>query len=75
MAVGAVVLIGAVRSTILEGRQAAKKDFDGPPPQNMPAWRGTLDDRDVDAVIAYIIRLDSLPEPTKSDQQPDASFP
>lgn len=64
----------SVRQTIQKGREAAKKNPKGRQPQDMPAWGGTLSDRDVDAVIAYVIGLSDFPE-RKNDAEHDTSFP
>ncbi len=43
---------------IHEGKNCAKADPNGPePPLQMPSWEALLTDRDIDAIIAYIITL------------------
>lgn len=49
----------SVRNVILKGNPAGRKDPDGPlPPLEMPAWRYRLSDRDVDAILAYLLQLE-----------------
>ncbi len=36
---------------------AGKLDPEGPPPFNMPSWRRSIPEDDVDAVIAYLISI------------------
>lgn len=46
----------AVRNVIRNGSISAKQDPLGPePPLQMPTWGGRLSDRDIDAVIAYLL--------------------
>ncbi len=48
----------AIRAVIQNGSVSAKKDPTGPtPPLQMPTWAGRLSDRDIDAVIAYLLTL------------------
>ncbi len=48
----------AARQLILEGKEAAKLDAGGPePPLHMPSWRAKLTERDIDAIIAYLLSL------------------
>lgn len=62
--------------TIREGRTAARKDPRGPLPQEMPAWGRTLSERDIDAVIAYIIRLYDFGDKGEPSTAPENStFP
>jgi len=43
---------------IRTGRYTAKLDPDGPePPLQMPAWQHLLDERDIDALLAYFVSL------------------
>ncbi len=51
---------GIVRDVIQEGRSAARADttsFD--PPLEMPSWHARLSDRDIDAIIVYLLRQPS----------------
>lgn len=46
----------AVRQLIHKGNKPGKKDPNGPePPLQMPSWEGKLSDRDIDAVVSYLI--------------------
>lgn len=46
----------AVRALILNGNPAGRKIADGPaPPLNMPSWRHHVSERDLDALIAYLL--------------------
>ncbi len=46
-----------VQNIILNGRIVERKDPKGMPPLNMPAWGATISDKDVSAVIAYLISV------------------
>lgn len=48
----------SIRDLIRGGNPAGKLDPEGPPPPlEMPAWRFILSERDIDAVIAYLLTL------------------
>lgn len=48
----------SVRNVIRRGSEAGRKDPNGPmPPLSMPAWGQRLSDRDIDALIAYLLTL------------------
>lgn len=47
----------SVRNVIRNGNPPGKADPDGPePPLEMAAWQYLMDDRDVDAIIAYMLK-------------------
>jgi len=46
-----------VENIILNGRVVERKNPKGIPPLNMPAWGATILDKDVSAVIAYLISV------------------
>lgn len=47
-----------VRNVIRKGNPAGKKDPKGPlPPFQMSPWAGVLSDRDIDAILAYLLTL------------------
>lgn len=53
----------SVRKVVKDGNEAGRKDPEGPmPPLSMPAWGQRLTDRDIDALLAYLLRL----EPSQS---------
>jgi mono/diheme cytochrome c family protein len=61
-----------VRQTIREGRAPGKKDAKGlTPPLEMPAWGQRLSERDIDAIIAYLITLEPWDEVKKKDEAKD----
>ena len=45
----------AIREVILNGNPAGKADPEGPAPFNMPSWRKSIPEAEVDAVIAYLV--------------------
>lgn len=45
----------ATRAVIQNGNPAAKLDPNGPQPVSMPSWRGTVNDADMDCLLAYLI--------------------
>lgn len=46
----------ALRDRVCNGNEAGKKDPGGPePPLQMPAWRAVLSDRDIDAILGYLL--------------------
>lgn len=46
----------SVRDVIRKGNPAGKKDPKGPePPLNMPGWERVLSEKDIDALIAYLL--------------------
>ncbi len=47
----------AIRETILDGNPAGKLDPEGPTPFNMPSWRRSIPEDDIDAVIVYLISI------------------
>ncbi len=47
----------AIRDLIQNGNPAGKLDPEGPTPFNMPSWRKSIPERDVNAVIAYLISV------------------
>lgn len=47
----------AIRNVIRNGSRPGKKDSAGPEPTAMPVWGDRLDDRDIDAILAYLITL------------------
>ncbi len=47
----------AIRQVILNGNPSGKADPEGPAPFNMPAWRKSLTEQEVDSVIAYLVSL------------------
>ena len=49
-----------IQKLIRDGSVMTKKDPEGPaPPLDMPAWKDRLSDSDVDAIIAYLLSLQS----------------
>jgi len=46
-----------VKNIILNGRVVERKDPKRSAPLNMPAWGATISDKDVSAVIAYLISV------------------
>jgi len=52
-----VAQYNAVQGVVRDGNPAGRKDPGGPPPPlNMPAWKGQLSARDVDAIIAWLLQ-------------------
>jgi cbb3-type cytochrome c oxidase subunit II len=49
--------VESIRQTIRHGRQASPLDPAGADPMDMPPWRNVLNDRRIDALIAYLISL------------------
>lgn len=48
----------AAKDLIKQGKHCAKMDVNGPePPLHMISWEAVLSDRDIDAIIAYLISL------------------
>ena len=48
----------AAEDLILQGKNAAPLDVEGPqPPLQMPTWKYKLDDREIDAILGYFISL------------------
>ncbi|MFQ5706944.1 MAG: c-type cytochrome [bacterium] len=45
----------AIKDVIRNGNPAAKRDPEGPPPFNMPSWKKSISDEEINAVIAYLI--------------------
>lgn len=47
-----------LRELILKGNPATQLDSAAPPPPlHMPPWAGRLDDRDIDALIVYLLKV------------------
>lgn len=47
---------------IRDGNIAGKRDPAGPDPLDMPGWGGTLSDREIDAILLYLVSLQSWEE-------------
>ena len=47
----------AIRDVILNGNPAGKADPEGPSPFNMPSWKKSIPEHEVDAVIAYLVSI------------------
>jgi mono/diheme cytochrome c family protein len=55
----------SIRDVVRKGRSPRKLDPDGPPqPLEMPAWEYQLSDADIDAILAYLLTLE-----TEGDQR------
>lgn len=60
----------SIRKVIREGNPAGKKDPTGPEPaiHKMPSWAGWLSDRDIDAIITYLLTLQQWEEDEDEDE-------
>jgi mono/diheme cytochrome c family protein len=47
----------AIRQVILNGNPSSKADPEGPAPFNMPSWRKSLTEDEVDSLIAYLVSI------------------
>ncbi len=47
----------AIRQVILNGNPSGKADPEGPAPFNMPSWRKSLTEDEVDSLIAYLVSI------------------
>jgi mono/diheme cytochrome c family protein len=53
----------SIRDKIRDGSPSAKLNPEGPdPPLQMPAWKGRLSDREIDALVAYLLTLQPAAE-------------